>query len=399
MSYLKINHDKVTADNIDEIKGLCPFSAINEKEGKLNISSACKMCKICVKKSGGVIEFIEETVERIDKSKWNGICVYADIREGQIHPVTFELIGKAKELAKPIQHEVMALVIGYKTEEAVKEILEYGVDKVYVYDYPELKEYKIDTYTNAFEDFIGKVKPSSILVGATNIGRSLAPRVAARMRTGLTADCTILKIKDNTDLVQIRPAFGGNIMAQIITPNCRPQFCTARYKIFSAPQKQEPFGEVVNMQLTPDKFKSSTDVLKTIKKKKGADLTEAQVIIAVGRGVKAEKDLEMIRELANNLNARVACTRPLIENGWFDPRKQIGLSGRTVKPKLIITLGVSGAVQFIAGMSSSDLIIAVNSDENAPIFEVSHYGVVGDLYEIVPRLNTLINEREGIRYV
>ena len=230
------------------------------------------------------------------------------------------------------------------------------------------------------------MRPSSILVGATALGRSLAPKVACRVHTGLTADCTMLEMKENTDLVQIRPAFGGNIMARIVTPNSRPQFCTVRYKIFSAPERCAPHGEIVRMPVDGELLRTGTTILSVTQKPAEADISDAEVIVAVGRGVRSREDISLARALADRLGAQLACTRPLVEAGWFDPRKQIGLSGRTVKPKLIVTLGVSGSVQFAAGMRNSPLIVAVNSDKNAPIFDIAHYGYVGDLYQVVPLL-------------
>ena len=224
---------------------------------------------------------------------------------------------------------------------------------MFVYDHEELAEFRIEPYTAAFCDFIDKVKPSSILVGATNLGRQLAPRVAARCRTGLTADCTVLEMKDNTDLVQIRPAFGGNIMAQIITPNTRPQFCTARYKVFTEPKPvDDPKGEIVNMTVTSEMLKSAIEVISSTDKPKDIDIAEADVIVAVGRGASSEAMRAQAKELADLLGGVVACTRPMVESNIFDAKHQIGLSGRTVKPKLIICLGISGAVQFAAGMRS-----------------------------------------------
>lgn len=398
MGKLYINQDKLNEKNIGELVKICPFNAIEEADGKLSINAGCKMCKLCVKKGPkGVIEFIEETVEKIDKSKWNGIAVYVDHTEGRIHPVTYELIGKAKELAGKINHPVYAVFIGSSIEDKAEELLHYGVDKVFVYDEKELKDFRIEPYTAAFEDFINKVKPCSILVGATTVGRSLAPRVAARFRTGLTADCTVLDMKENTDLVQIRPAFGGNIMAQIITPNQRPQFCTVRYKIMTTAERQEgKSGEIIRGKVDSEKLKSNIKVLNTVKKEKEEDISEADVIVVAGRGIKSEKDMEMINELANYLDAQVAATRPLIEAGWIGPKKQIGLSGRTVKPKLIITCGVSGAVQFIAGMNNSDHIFAINEDPNADIFNVAHYAIVGDIYQVIPQIISDIKNHKKI---
>ena len=352
----------------------------------MDISSGCKMCKMCVRKGGGLVTF-EEAVKAIDKSLWRGICVYADCTGGAIHRVTFELIGKAKELAAVTGHPVFVLAIGHKLESCAETLQHYGVDQIFLYDDPAFADFRIEPYTEAFCDFIDKQKPSSILVGATNLGRQLAPRVAARCRTGLTADCTVLEMKENTDLVQIRPAFGGNIMAQIVTPNTRPQFCTARYKVFTEPKPSaEPSGEIITMAVTEKMTKSAIQVLSTIEKPKDVDIAEAEVIVAVGRGASGESTRAMAKELADLLGGVVACTRPLVESNVYDAKHQIGLSGRTVKPKLIITLGISGAVQFAAGMKSSDCIVAINSDASASIFDVAHYCVVGDVNEILPKL-------------
>jgi electron transfer flavoprotein alpha subunit len=285
------------------------------------------------------------------------------------------------------------LAIGHELDACAEKLRYYGVDKVFLYDHPAFADFRIEPYTEAFCDFIAKEKPSSILVGATNLGRQLAPRVAARCRTGLTADCTVLEMKENTDLVQIRPAFGGNIMAQIITPNTRPQFCTVRYKVFQEPKPEATAGgEIVNMTVSEKMEASAITVLSTLEKPKDIDIAEAEVIVAVGRGASTEALRAQAKELADLLGGVVACTRPLVEGNIYDAKHQIGLSGRTVKPKLIFTLGISGAVQFAAGMKSSDCIVAVNTDPTAPIFDVAHYCVVGDVNEILPKLIAKIKE-------
>lgn len=387
MGKLIVHQNLITPERAESLIKLCPFDAISYKDGVLDISSGCKLCKMCVRKGEGTVEFVEEDVKEIDKSLWKGICVYADCTGGKIHRVTFELCGKAKELAKVTGHPVYALVIGHQVEECAETLLHYGVDKVFVYDDPAFADFRIEPYTAAFCDFIEIHKPSSILVGATNLGRQLAPRVAARCRTGLTADCTVLEMKENTDLVQIRPAFGGNIMAQIITPATRPQFCTVRYKVFTEPvPTEEPVGEIVRMAVKPGMCDSSIEVLSSVDKPKDIDIAEAEVIVAVGRGASGEAMRACAEELANLLGGVIACTRPLVEENIFDAKHQIGLSGRTVKPKLIFCLGISGAVQFAAGMKSSDCIVAINSDPAAPIFDVAHYCVLGDVNEIVPKL-------------
>lgn len=391
---LKINQNLVNDETAKALIEICPFNAFNYENGKLEINAACKSCKSCVRKGPqGVVTFEEDVIKTVNKDEYKGVCVYADINYNEIHKVTFELIGKAKELAKVINHPVYVIAIGYNLDENVKEILSYGVDKVFVYDHEKLKDFDIETYTNCFADFITRIKPSSILVGATNEGRSLAPRVAARFHTGLTADCTKLEMKENTDLVQIRPAFGGNIMAQIINTNNRPQFATVRYKVFSAPTKEnEVKGTVEKVEIKDEWLVSHTRVLEVIEKPKELDISESEVIVAVGRGLKSKDDLKMVEELASLLKANIACSRPMVEAGLFDGKHQIGLSGKTVKPKLIITLGISGSVQFCSGMKSSDVIIAINTDKDAPIFNVANYGIVGDLYEVVPELIKMIKE-------
>ena len=386
MGKLIIHHDRITPDIAENLIQLCPFGAISYENGKLDISSGCKLCKMCVRKGQGTVEFQEE-VKELDKSLWKGICVYADCSGGSLHRVTFELCGKARELAKVTGHPIYALLIGHNVSECAEQLRHYGVDKVFAYDHEELEHFRIEPYTAAFCDFIEKEKPSSILVGATGLGRQLAPRVAARCRTGLTADCTVLEMKENTDLVQIRPAFGGNIMAQIVTPNTRPQFCTVRYKVFAEPKPSEvPTGEVIPMEVTEAMVQSGIRVTASLEKPKDIDISEAEVIVAVGRGASGEGMRGLAQELADLLGGMVACTRPLVEGNIFDAKRQIGLSGRTVKPKLIITLGISGAVQFAAGMKGSECIVAINSDPNAPIFDVAHYCIVGDVNLIVPKL-------------
>ena len=306
------------------------------------------------------------------------------------------MIGKARELASKIDHPVYALFMGNNISDKAEELLHYGVDKVFVYDFPELARFKIESYTSVFEDFIKKHQPCAILTGATTVGRQLAPRVAARMKTGLTADCTILEMDENTDLSQIRPAFGGNIMAHILTPNNRPQMATVRYKVMNAPERtEETHGEIISCAIDKEKIKAHVDVLDIVKKEPEKFIESADVLVVAGRGIKKEEDLAMIRELAALLDGQVACTRPLAEAGLVEAKCQVGLSGRTVRPKLIITCGVSGAIQFVAGMDHSDCIVSINSDEKAPIFKTAHYCLVGDVYDIVPKLIEKIKAAKG----
>lgn len=389
MPHLQIHPEKLTPAARQQLIALCPFGAIEDENGALTISAACKMCRMCVKKGpAGAVTLVQDAAgaPAVDKDAWRGIAVFVEHQEGVIHNVTFELLGKARALAAVTHQPVYAVMMGSGIT-AADTLLRYGADAVYLYDDPAFAHFLMAPYANAFTDFIEKVHPSSILVGATNMGRSLAPRVAARFRTGLTADCTMLEMKENTDLVQIRPAFGGNIMAQIVNPAHRPQFCTVRYKIFSAPAPlAHPQGRVERMTLAADKLRSPVQLLEIRPKPQEIDISEAETIVAVGRGVRTEADFALARRLAAALGAQLACTRPLVEGGLFDVKHQIGLSGRTVNAKLIVTLGVSGSVQFAAGMRGSGCIVAVNSDPAAPIFDIAHYGLVGDLGKIVPAL-------------
>lgn len=371
----------------------CPFNAIVVEKGRIAFTDACRMCKICIKACPqGAISLADETRPQVDKEEWRGVLIYVEHEEGEIHPVTWELVGKARELAAKIHHPVYALFLGDNIRQQASKLLEYGVDKVFVYDDVGLRHFRVDAYTDAFAHCVEGIKPSIILVGATSVGRSLAPRLATRFRTGLTADCTLLDVKENTDLVQIRPAFGGNIMAQIITPNHRPQLATVRYKVMDAAERApNPTGVVEFGELD---ITSRIEVQQVRHKEIAPGIAEAEVLVVAGRGIREEKDMALVRELAERLGGQVAVTRPLIEAGWGDHTQQIGLSGRTVRPKLLIALGVSGAVQFIAGMGGSECIIAINNDKSAPIFDVAHYGIVGDLYEIVPGLLAKLRAEE-----
>lgn len=388
--------------NIVDMEGflaLCPFQALELSNGKVQANAACKMCRICVKKGPvGAAEWVEDApIQMVDKASWHGIMVYVDHVDGKIHPVTFELLGKAKSLAQATGEPVFALMIGDQIKDKAKELLHYGVDEVLLYEHETFKFFRIDSYTNVFENAIDLKKPASILVGATTVGRQLTPRVAARKRTGLTADCTVLEMRETGDLVQIRPAFGGNIMAQIVTPNHRPQMATVRYKVMSAPERNDDSrGKITLITVTNALVKSSVSVLEVRPKPQEESIEAAETLVVIGRGVKKQQDLEMIQQFAQRLGAQLACTRPIVEAGWMDACRQIGLSGRTVRPRLIVTLGVSGTIQFVAGMNQAETIIAINKDEDAPIFKTAHYAIVGDLYQILPKVTEMLNKREAV---
>lgn len=388
MAKIVVNQTLVNKQVTEDLIKLCPFNAFEVVNNELIINAACRTCKLCVKRGPkDVCTFVEEEIKnKVNKDEWVGVAVYMEHDEHKIHPVSFELIGKAKELASVTKHPVYAVLIGRNTSVFHEEILSFGVDKLFVYDHVELAHFNVERYTNVFEDFINHQKPSTVLFGGTSLGRSFAPRIAARYWTGLTADCTMLDMKPNTDLIQIRPAFGGNVMAQIICPNHRPQMATVRYKIFKMPKKADPIGTVEYQMVDHIDFDSNISLKSVDHKEANIDISEAEVIVACGRPFKTKESLEMAYELADLLGGKVAVTRPLIEAGLVDPRRQIGLSGRTVAPKLIINLGISGAVQYTAGMNGSEQIITINSDPHASIFDISHYGIVGDVFKVVPKL-------------
>ncbi len=394
MTELFFDHDKCTL--CGQCVEQCPFGALEIKNDKAEVNANCKMCRLCVKNCPAEAILLLESNEKkdVDKSAWRGILVFVEQEENGIHPVAYELLGKAQELAGRIGHPVYAVMIGPEgiTKHAEK-LIQYGADKVFVYADSELAHFRGDVYTNILEDCINRVRPAVILVGATALGRSLAPACATRFRTGLTADCTMLDIRENTDLVQIRPAFGGNIMAQIITTNTRPQFATVRYKVMDSIKRDKTDGDIVTCEVTPQMLRSGLEVLETQRIKRAKSIEEEDVLVVAGRGVKKQEDMEMLRELADVLGGQLATTRPLVEKGWGDVTTQVGLSGRTVRPKLIITCGVSGAIQFAAGMDGSECIVSINTDENAPIFRIANYCIVGDLYEIVPELTAAIKDR------
>ena len=376
----------------------CPFGAIEMKEGKPELNAACRVCGVCVKQCPEkAILRLETKVASVDKSRWKDILVFAEAAGGRLHPVSLELIGKARELARSVSgFSVKAVLLGEGVMEHARELQHYGVSEVAVYDDPALGFFRADVYAACVEDYIRSIRPSVVLVGATSLGRSLAPRLATRFHTGLTADCTRLELRANSDLVQIRPAFGGNIMAQIVTGNTRPQFATVRYKVMNAPQRQaEPSGELKSRPLPGAALKSPVTHVSTQPVPAGKTISDAEILVVGGRGLQKEADLDMIRELAALLGGDWAVSRPLVEKGWATNARQIGLSGRTVRPRLIITCGVSGAIQFTACMNASDHIVAINNDAEAPIFEVAHVGIVGDLYQIVPTLSAKLKEGRG----
>jgi len=375
---------------------VCPFGAIDMVNGKAVINEACRACGQCVE-ACPVGAIVMSEAEAVDLSDYRGVMAYAEQRDGRVHPVSYELLGKAQELAAALSEPVYAVIVGSGVGAGAEELVRRGADKVFVYDDPALAEFRDDPYTDLLAQCCMEEKPSIFLIGATSLGRSLGPRVSAKLRTGLTADCTYLDIDPETRLMrQTRPAYGGNIMATIITPNGRPQMATVRYKMFpEAGKTDNPKGIVVEKPVDMSSVRDRVKVLGFEEAKDQVSITEADLIVSGGLGMGDPKGFELIGQLAETLGAAVGASRPTVDEGWIDYRHQVGLSGRTVRPQVYMACGISGAVQHQAGMKTSDVIIAVNKDPEAPIFKISSLGVVGDLYEVVPRLIEKIKEQRG----
>ncbi|MBU5675915.1 electron transfer flavoprotein subunit alpha/FixB family protein [Alkaliphilus sp. MSJ-5] len=327
--------------------------------------------------------------QNINLNDYNDIWVIGEQREGKIHPVTIELIGEAKKLASEINKKVVAVVAGYEIDEEVNKLLYYGVDKVIYISSPLLKNFSTDGYSISISNLILERKPEIVLVGATSIGRDLGPRIAAKVGTGLVADCTMLDIDpEDKKLLQTRPAFGGNLMATIICPINRPQMATVRPGVMKkAAHIDSPTGavEVVTPAITEADIVAK--VVKIMKSsKKTVDLTDAKIIVSGGRGVKGPEGFELIKALAEKLGGEIGASRACVDSGWIDGMHQIGQTGTTVRPEIYFACGISGAIQHLAGMSDSKYIVAINTDPTAPIFNVCDLGIVGDLKEVIPAM-------------
>ncbi len=386
MNLLKFNSDKCSLCR--ECMRKCPFNALSMDENGLQVGETCKMCGVCVKVCPtGALKF-EQKAGSEDKSKWRDILIYGEIDGDKIHPVVYELIGEGLKLAAKVNYKVNVVMVGKEgTSKLAEDLLYYGVENVYVYEHAGFEGFKADCYTDAVADCISEIRPSVVLVGATSVGRSLAPRMATRFHTGLTADCTKLEMRENSDLVQIRPAFGGNVMAQILIADARPQFATVRYKVMKkAIRRETKSGRVIKCEATDKMALSRIELISRTMIEHVKSIEEEDVLIVAGRGVTKDEDMELLKKLASLLKGQLAFTRPMVENGFGDTAHQIGLSGRTVKPKLIMTFGVSGAIQFAAGMSTAETIVAVNKDENALIFNIADYAIVDDLSDVLPAL-------------
>lgn len=394
MEFLKFDAEACTL--CGKCVNVCPFGALTIEKDGIEVGETCRMCGLCVRKCPEKAIHFEQKANEVNKEEWKDFLIFAEQEQGKIHPVVFELIGEARKMAPKVGYKVNCVIVGGEgTAENARLLLEYGVNQVFIYEHPELTWFRADCYTDVVADCIAELKPSSVLIGGTELGRSLAPRLSTRFHTGLTADCTQLDIKPNTDMVQIRPAFGGNIMAQIAISRSRPQFATVRYRVMEkAPRVEKAEGELVHREVTKAMVTSSIQILKAEVLEKKKSLEEEDIIVVAGRGARNESGVALCRELADALGGQLAFTRPMVENGFGDTAHQIGLSGRTVRPKLIITCGVSGAIQFTSCMNGSDCIVAINDNPNAQIFKTAHYCIVDDLFQVVPKLTELVRNRK-----
>ena len=339
-------------------------------------------------------------MQNINLEDYKGVYVFAQQVDNELSSIAFELLGEAGRLAKPLNTEVTAVLLGSNVGNLVDQLAEYGADKVIVVDDPELKEYRTEPYAHALASVINEYKPEIVLVGATAIGRDLGPRVSARVATGLTADCTVLEIGDfplnaipgqeqkHNQLLMTRPAFGGNTIATIACPDNRPQMATVRPGVM---QKIDPIAgakaEVIeyNPGFTPDnKYVEILDVVKELSDT--VDIMDAKILVSGGRGVGSAENFKLLQDLADVIGGTVSCSRAVVDNGWLPKELQVGQTGKTVRPNVYFAIGISGAIQHTAGMEESDIIIAINKDDSAPIFDVADYGIVGDLNKIVPKL-------------
>lgn len=397
----KINIDLDKCVGCGACESACPFGAISVKDGKAVVDGEkCRFCGSCVEACPvkAITMQKDEVKDAVDKSLYKGVWVYAEQRHGEISSVVYELLNKGSELAKTLNVPLSAILIGSNISAKAQDLINRGADKVYVYDDPILAEFQDDPYSCILADLIKEEKPEIVLMGATNIGRSFASRVAAKIYTGLTADCTALEIDTETrNLMQTRPAFGGNIMATILTPRHRPQMATVRHKVFKEAKVQEGrTGEVINKTVDAQKVINRTKFIGFFKDQSAdVNISDADIIVSGGRGLGNPEGFKLIKELADLLGGAVGASRAAVDADWIPYSHQVGQTGRTVAPKIYIACGISGQIQHMVGMSSSDTIIAINKDKDCPMMQTATYSLVGDLYEIIPAIIKEIKNIKG----
>jgi electron transfer flavoprotein alpha subunit len=377
----------------------CPFDAIRILDKKAVIDlNKCNLCGACVpacKLKAVVLEEGEKPAPNSNLKDYKGIWVFIEQKKGKVQSVSYELLGKAQELAKKLSCQVSAVLLGNNLDGQLDELIWQGADNIYLVEDKKLENFQDEPYTNVLVKLIQKYKPEILLCGATSIGRSLISRVAVKINTGLTADCTGLDIDPKEKiLLQTRPAFGGNIIATIITPHHRPQMATVRHKVMQpmAPDKKRK-GKIIRERFDGSVYASATKLLDIVEELETlVNLSEADIIVSGGRGMAGPENFKILEELARVLGAAVGASRAAVDSGWMPYSHQVGQTGRTVAPKIYIACGISGQIQHLVGMQSSKIIVAINKDADAPIFKVATYGIVADLFEIIPALTKRFQE-------
>lgn len=377
----------------------CPYGAIEEKGKLVQIGSDCTLCSACL----GVCEYdaiiLEATRSKMTNlGAYQGIWVFAEVRGGKAATVSLELLGEARRLAQDLKTPVTSVLLGCDVAGLCAALIEHGADRVILAQDPELRFYRTEPYAEVFASLIAEHKPAICLFGATTMGRDLAPQVASKVGTGLTADCTELDIDPETGLLrQTRPAFGGNIMATILCPDHRPQMATVRPRVMrQIPADASRRGVIIEVTPAFSRKSISKQILDVlVETAQAVNLEEADIIVSGGRGLGKPENFSIIRELADVLGGSIGASRAAVDAGWIHPSHQVGQTGKTVAPKLYIACGISGAIQHLAGMSGSQTIVAINKDPDAPIFQVATYGIVGDLFQVVPKLTARLRQALG----
>ena len=364
---------------------VCAAGALKVENKKASVDEAlCIMCGMCQDSCKFDAICLEKDEAVVSLSDYRGVFVFAELSEEGPLPVAFELLGKGRALADSLGVKLSAVVVGFETEKHAASLIAHGADEVILCDDPVYKDALEEPLASAIVSLVQREKPEILLFGATMFGRSLAPRVAARLHTGLTADCTVLEIDGETRLLrQTRPAFGGNLMATIVCPNNRPQMATVRPGVMQALEADESRTGTVRKDTAPAAPFSGVELLEAVKAAKAESIKDAKIIVDAGRGIGSKKNLKLVKELAELLGGTYGVSRPLVDMGWSEYGHQVGQTGCTVAPDLLICCGVSGAIQHLAGISGAKKIIAINSDPDAPIFSAAHYKLVGDCVEIV----------------
>ncbi|MHA2294448.1 MAG: FAD-binding protein [Candidatus Hodarchaeales archaeon] len=387
-----------TCTGCKKCENICPFGAIIIVDKKAQVQENCTLCGACISSCpSNSLKIDRPTVSKEEIIHYKDVFVFAelDVADRRVKRVVLELLAKARELADKLQQKVVAVLLGHEANEIPSILISHGADKVITCQHELLGSYTTEGYTSVLAGVISQNKPSIFLFGATPNGRELAPRVAARLMLGLTADCTGLDIDDEQQLVQTRPAFGGNIMASIISPYTRPQMATVRPNTFKA-LNPDPNREIDTNNFTVNvqsrSLRTKIIEVEELIEDRDISLEEANIIVSVGRGITKKENISLAREFADELGGIWASSRALVDAGFVPHTRQVGQSGTTVTPKLYVAMGISGAVQHLVGMSSSDIIVAINNDSEAPIFKVADFSVVGDIFEVVPRLIKKIRE-------